>query len=118
MKREPTRWEMDDLAEINDYTGYTGGDEFTSEQQVRNYFATANLREMLTKDEGRERTMATATRGKLVQVHYIYGGDVCADCCERVQAIARDGQRVGRERARALDRTVQSGTATAPARVE
>lgn len=34
------------FSEINDATGFANGDEFTSEQQVRDYFKVANMSEM------------------------------------------------------------------------
>lgn len=41
-----------------------------------------------------------------VRYFYVYGGDVCAECCAKVQAIIRDGQRVGITRARRADEAV------------
>lgn len=38
--------------EINDATGFAGGSKFTSEQQVREYFTVAAMREMVNVPEG------------------------------------------------------------------
>src|SRR3989304_112015 len=55
---------------------------------------------------GRKKIMINHPNRKLVSVHYVVGGDCCAECCERVAALARDGQRVGIRLARQLDAAV------------
>lgn len=52
---------------ISEYTGFDQGDEFTSEQQVREYFTVANLADMGLggSDEGSERDNHVLTQDEL-----------------------------------------------------
>lgn len=41
---------MTNFDTINDETGFANGDQFTSEDHVRDYFTVENMREMFTGD--------------------------------------------------------------------